>query len=77
MIIINNKKCLSTLIEITQLLAKRGHTYGESDSIAATLFEWLKQSRENYEYETTKDYVNKNKTNCVSNLALIPLNHID
>lgn len=70
-------KILSTTVSITQMLADQNCTYNESDTIIELLQSWIKQSRENHEYETIADYNNGNKTRCVDNEIIQPLNHVE
>lgn len=70
-------KVLSTTISITRLLAETNCTYNEADTIIDLLQEWIKQSRENAEYDTVADCVKDNKTKCVDNEVVRPLNYVE
>lgn len=70
-------KILSTTISITQLLANESCTYNEVDKIIETLQDWIKQSRQDNEYDTVNDFVNGNKTRCVDDDLVKPLNHVE
>lgn len=70
-------KILSTTVSITGLLAEKDCTYNEADKIIELLQSWIKQSRENAEYDTVADYIKDNKTNCVDNDVVKPLNHVE
>lgn len=73
----NNNKILSTTISITQLLKNNNCTYNETEIIIKTLQDWIKQSRENNEYNNVSDYVNKHKSKCVDDIVIKPLNHVE
>ena len=68
---------MRVLVDITQLMFKYGCTYNESDTIVRLLQDWIKQSRENREYNSMSDYINGNPTNSVNNEIIAPLNHVD
>lgn len=70
-------KILSTTVSITQMLAEKNCTYNEVDKIIELLQEWIKQSRENNEYETTAGFINDNKTRHVDDEIIQPLNHVE
>ena len=70
-------KILSTTISITQLLANENCTYNEADKIIETLKDWIKQSRQDNEYDTVTDFINDNKTKCVDDDVVKPLNHVE
>ena len=67
---------LSTIINITQILAKNQHTYDDVDDILDTLKEHYKTVRECIEYETFEDFKNANKKIEAGNLPVRKLNDI-
>lgn len=70
-------KVLSTTVSITRLLAEKDCTYNETDKIIELLQSWIKQSREETEYDTVANYIKGNKTKCVDNNVIKPLNHVE
>ena len=72
-----NSKKLYLTVEISQLLNRYGCTYNEAKEILSLIAEESKQQRENNEYETMTDFINGNKTRCVDNEIIKPLNHVE
>lgn len=72
-----NTKKLYLAIEISQLLHKYECTYNEADEILELITSEIKQQREDFEYDTLDDYINGNKTRCVDNEVIQPLNHVE
>lgn len=72
-----NNKILSISISITQFFKNNNCTYDETETIIETLQDWIKQLRENNEYNTVSDYVHKHKSKCVDNIVIEPLNHVE
>lgn len=72
-----NNSIMSVLVDITHLLHHSECTYDDADKIVSLLHSWLKQSRENMEYDSVSDYINKSKTHDVDNDIITPLNHVD
>lgn len=70
-------KILSNTVSITQFLAAQKCTYNEVDEIFELLQGWIKQSRENNEYETVADYLNGHKPKSVDDEVIQPLNHVE
>ena len=70
-------KILSTTISITQLLANENCTYNEADKIIETLQDWIKQSRQDNEYDIVTDFIRGKKTKCVDDDVVKPLNHAE
>lgn len=60
------------IVSITHLLARNKCTYDEVDQILEQLQHWIKETREQKEYATCKDYVSKNKTDCMDNVVITP-----
>lgn len=72
-----NSKKLYLVVEISQLLNRYGCTYNEADEILSLITDEIKQQRENKEYDAVSDYCNNNKTRCVDNEVVQPLNHVE
>lgn len=72
-----NSKKLYLVVEISQLLNRYDCTYNEADEILSLITDEIKQQRENKEYDTVSDYCNNNKTRCVNNDVIQPLNHVE
>ena len=72
-----NSKKLYLTVEILQLLNKYNCTYNETDEILLLATAEIKQQRENKEYTTVSDFINGNKTRCVDNEVIKPLNHVE
>lgn len=72
----SNKKILSSMIDITQLLNQHKFTYNEIEHLISLLQDWIKQSREEYEYNTIDDFINGNRTNIADNVIVGGLNHV-
>lgn len=72
-----NTKKLYLTVEISHLLHKYNCTYNEIDKIVELLQSWIKQSREENEYDTIDDYINGNKTRSVDNDIVQPMNHVE
>lgn len=72
-----NSKKLYLTAEISQLLYKHNCTFNEADEILFLITNEIKQQRENKEYDTINDFINGNKTKCVDNDIIEPLNHVE
>lgn len=72
-----NNSIMSVIVDITYLLHQAECTYNETDKIIALLQSWVKQSRENREYNSASDYINNDKPYDADNDIIIPLNHVD
>ena len=73
----NSKKILSVAVDISQLLCNNQCTYDETEEILQLLQSEIKHQRENYEYDTAKDFFNGDKTNCANDIIIKSLRHID
>lgn len=65
------------IVSITHLLARNECTYDEVDWILEQLQHWIKETREQNEYATCKDYIIKNKTDCMDNVVITPMGFVD
>ena len=72
-----NSKKLYLVVEISQLLNRYDCTYNEADEIFSLIADEIKQQRENKEYATVSDYYSGNKTRCVDDEIVQPLNHVE
>ena len=72
-----NSKKLYLVVEISQLLNRYDCTYNEAEEILSLMTAEIKQQRENKEYETISDFINSNKTRCVDDEIIKPLNHVE
>lgn len=69
-------KTLSVLVSLTEVLADNECTYNQTDEIVELMRGWLKQSREDIEYDTVHDYMKQVKSRSADNLTIRPLNHV-
>lgn len=65
------------IVSVTHLLARNKCTYDEVDWILEQLQHWIKEKREQNEYETYKDYLEQNKTDCMDNVVITPMGLVD
>ena len=72
-----NSKKLYLVVEISRLLNKYNCTFNEAEEILSLITDEINQQRENKEYATVSDYCNSNKTVCVDDEIIQPLNHIE
>ena len=72
-----NSKKLYLTVEILQLLNNYGCTYNEAEEILSLITAEIKQQCENKEYTTVSDFINGNKTRCVDDKIIQPLNHVE
>ena len=70
---INNKKCLSTAIDVSQLLYNNQCTYDEAEKVLDLLQAEFKQQRENYEYDSVSDLMNCKKSRYADDITIQPL----
>lgn len=61
------------IVFITHLLARNKCTYDEVDWILEQLQHWIKETCEQNEYATCKDYIIKTKTDCMDNAVITPM----
>ena len=73
----NNKKILSTAIDISQLLFNNQCTYFETEEVIALIQDELRLQRENIEYDSIHNLRKRNKTNCADNEVIRPLKHVN
>lgn len=66
-----------TIVSVTHLLAKNKCTYDEVDWILEQLQHWIKESREQNEYATCRNYAIKNKTANVNNVVITPMRFVN
>lgn len=65
------------IVFVTLLFTRKKCTYDEVDWILEQLKHWIKHPREQNEYATCKDYVAKNKTDCMDNVVITPMGFVD
>lgn len=73
----NNKKILSTAIDISQLLFNNQCTYFETEKVIALIQDELRLQRENIEYDSIDNLRKGNKINCADNEIIRPLKHVN
>lgn len=73
----NNKKILSTAIDISQLLFNKQCTYFETEEVLALIQDELRLQRENIEYDSIHNLRKGNKINCADNEIIRPLKHVN
>lgn len=72
-----NFKELFLSVEISQLLHQHNCTYTETQEILQLLDDWIKQQRENMEYDTIDDLIFENKSRNIDDLIISPMNHVE
>ncbi len=65
------------IVSVTHLLARNNCTYNEVDWILEQLQYWIKHRREQNEYVTYLDYQNDNKTECMDDVVITPMDFVD
>lgn len=73
----NTSKKWWIVTEISQLLCRNNCTYSETDEIIKALNDFIKQQREESEYNTMDDFISSQKTKYIDHDVIQPMNHFE